>query len=88
MSKATPPKLYLHETFEALERLYNCGLVSDRDWRLFKLLWTWSAPRFGGIAGRAQDRLYSPCGATALERRITRANTHILRLSSSATTRV
>lgn len=40
--------------------------------RLFRLLWTWSAPRFTGDAGQQQDRFFTRCGSPALARRIQR----------------
>lgn len=82
MSPSTQPKLYIGESYDAVHRRYINGMVSERDWRLFNLLWTWSVPRFGGDAGRVQDRVYQRCGALALERRIARAHAHLTRLSA------
>lgn len=88
MSNSKQPKTYIGESYDAVHRRYLNGMVSERDWRLFNLLWTWSAPRFGGDAGRAQDRVYQRCGALALERRIARAHAHLTRLSGQSVSMV
>lgn len=50
------------------------GNTRFTEWARHKyvLLWTWSAPRFAGLAGRLQDRLWSTRGPEALDRRIQR----------------
>lgn len=40
--------------------------------RAYKLIWAWSAPRFHGEAGSAQERFYTKRGAAATMRRIDR----------------
>jgi hypothetical protein len=48
--------------------------------RAFKLLWTWSAPRFSGEAGLKQDRAYARLGSAGLARRMQRARQFAERL--------
>lgn len=57
--------------------LHSVGLVenlrfTDRARNEFMRLWSWSAPRFGGAAGRAQEAFYERHGSQALWRRYTR----------------
>lgn len=47
--------------------------ISDKARRAYELIWNWSAPRYIGSAGTAQDRFFERCGRRALERRIQRA---------------
>jgi hypothetical protein len=59
-------------TFADVDTMAREGRISARaaDWYVF--LWTWSAARFSGTAGRKQDRFHARRGAEALERRFQR----------------
>ncbi len=76
-----------HASLGEVLRAQRLGLLGNerfnertRDW--FVLLWTWSAPRFGSIAGQLQDRYYNRCGKAAYERRIARCQKLIQRIQS------
>jgi len=80
---ATPPSFaHLALPYEEAERMHRVGTLSYAHWRLYLLLWTWSAPRFGGEAGMAQDRCYRRIGEAGLERRQARALAWTQRLKS------
>jgi len=71
--KATPAEV---------ERAQQYGLVENRRFtvnavRAFKLLWLWSAPRFGGEAGERHDDAYAKLGSRLYSNRIERAKTRI-----------
>lgn len=60
-----------------VETVDRIGLVGNprfteraRDW--FRLIWTWSAVRFAGEAGRKHDRAYARLGREVYNRRIQR----------------
>lgn len=53
--------------------------------RVYRWLWTWGAPRFGGEAGRLQDRLYMRRGAAALARRYDRVARILARIKEGRT---
>lgn len=53
-------------SYAEAEREHNAGRVSARDWRRYEFAWTWSAPRFGGVAAIRQDRYASRRGYAAL----------------------
>jgi hypothetical protein len=62
----------------AVEQVCRFGLVENERFteqapRAFRLLWTWSAPRFSGEAGRLQERAYTKLGAARYNRRFERA---------------
>lgn len=61
------------------ERMWRNGMISDQQWRLYDLTWTWAAPRLGGHAGALQDRYARRCGQAALDRRRARALAHFRR---------
>lgn len=56
-------------TLQEAADMHLDGRISDRQWRRFRLAWIWGAARFGGEAGRLQERLYARGGMNALERR-------------------
>lgn len=45
--------------------------------RLYRPLWIWSAPRFGGEVGRVHDKAYSRLGQGMYNKRIERAKARI-----------
>ncbi len=72
-------------SLKEVEAIAPVGLVENERFtptalRAFRLLWTWSAFRFSGPAGRAQDRFFDRRGPLALTRRIERAQRHAARL--------
>ncbi|MBM5458595.1 hypothetical protein H8F21_13580 [Pseudomonas sp. P66] len=65
-------------TLAEVEDASHVGLVDNTRFtavavRAYKLLWTWSAPRFVGEAGHVQERYYDRCGRAAYNRRLERA---------------
>jgi hypothetical protein len=69
-----------------VESVESIGIVgnirfTDQALRAYKLLWTWSAPRFTGSAGFRQERFYRKRGAAALNRRFERCKALIAKLS-------
>lgn len=69
-----------------VESVPQTGLVGNERFteqarRAYKLLWTWSAPRFSGSAGFKQDKYFNRRGYAALEQRFARCRAHIARLS-------
>jgi hypothetical protein len=48
------------------------GLMSHDDWNRFLFLWSWSAIRYDGIPGMAQERYYRRHGAKHFYDRINR----------------
>lgn len=67
-------------SYDDAHRRYSYGLLSEAEWRLFLLLWTWSAPRLAGPAGWQQDRFWKRRGGQALEARFARARKLLARL--------
>jgi hypothetical protein len=51
------------------------GIISDRQMRLYKLLWVWCAPHFSDLFGAESKRsaLRNKCGREAVDRRQARA---------------
>lgn len=51
------------------------GMISDRELRLYKLLWVWCAPHFSNLFGAeaARHKFAKKCGREALDRRQARA---------------
>ena len=49
---------------------YQAGRVSRRQWQQYRAVWSWSANRFGGDAGRAQERFYQRYGSDRYWQRI------------------
>lgn len=65
-------------TLAEVETTAHLGLVGNTRFtnqavRAYKLIWTWSAARFSGLAGISQERLYDRCGPEVLQRRMARA---------------
>lgn len=54
---------------------------SQRVIDVFRFLWLWSAPRFSGEYGAAQERVYRKGGMAALERRKAKVDRIIARLA-------
>jgi hypothetical protein len=72
-------------TLAEVESVSSVGLVgnvrfSERARDAYSFLWRWSAQRFAGTAGAAQDRFYALHGADALTRRIARVRRVAVRL--------
>lgn len=72
-------------TLAEVESVSQFGLVDNERFteqarRAYKLLWTWSAPRFAGVAGMKQDRAYARIGGDRLRRRFERCNRIIAKL--------
>lgn len=55
---------------------------TERARHLYRVLWTWSAPRFAGFAGMKQDRMYERMGKDALNRRMARCKRIIAALGA------
>lgn len=79
----TKDKIVLAQWLRTRASLADVGAVSSRGLvdnerftenarRAYRLIWTWSAYRLGGTAGRRQDRVWSKCGREFLDRRIER----------------
>lgn len=77
------PNPLLSLTFEQATKRHAAGLCTDRDYREFVLLWTWSAPRYGGDAGRAHDRAHQRLGTARYWRRLARGRDFLTRRSVS-----
>jgi hypothetical protein len=45
------------------------GQITTRQWRIYRLFWAWSGPRYSGLASLNQDRLQKRRGLVALCRR-------------------
>lgn len=76
-------------TLAEVEGASRIGLVENERFtenarRAFRLIWVWSVPRLGGIAGSLQERYYQRCGREALSRRHARARQWAERLASAA----
>lgn len=61
-----------------VEDAQRYGLVDNERFteqarRAYKLLWLWSAPRFGGAAAVRHERFYNKCGKVMYHSRILRA---------------
>lgn len=59
-------------TYNQMEQQYRYGLVTEKVWKMFLFAWSWCAPRFGGDAGRQQDKFYDKHGKGAYQKRINR----------------
>lgn len=65
------------DSCDTVLRAPRFGLVGNERFteqtrRAFLYLWAWSAPRFEGSVGAAQDRVYKRGGQAALDRRYAR----------------
>lgn len=69
------------QPYGQMEDWWRMGLVSDREWRRYKLAWWWSAGRF--TCG-PQDRLWNRLGGDAVRARIARCNAAVSRALASA----
>ena len=49
---------------------YQSGHVKRRDWQIYQSVWSWSADRYGGRAGRVQEAFYRRHGSEKYWRRI------------------
>ena len=47
---------------QALEE-FQAGRVSSKEWQIYKSIWSWSAGRYGGRAGRVQEKYYDRNGS-------------------------
>ena len=57
-------------TFDTAFDHYQAGRVTRRQWQQYRAVWGWSANRFGGDAGRAQERFYQRYGSDRYWQRI------------------
>ena len=71
-------RLGLNEAREA----YYTGRMTDAQWRLYMILWTWTAARFSDPAAAAQERFAARCGHPALQRRFERMRRLLERVST------
>ncbi len=55
----------LHLTFNQVRAMLDCGQISQRLWRAWAYLWTWSEHRHSGPEGAIQDAYYLRCGHVA-----------------------
>lgn len=72
-------------TLDAVEAADRFGAVGNERFteqarRAYRMLWVWSAPRVGGIAGFLQDAVYRRHGMAALKRREARVRRIIDRI--------
>ena len=49
---------------------YQTGRISRHQWQQYRAVWNWSANRFGGNAGRSQERYYQRYGSERYWQRI------------------
>ena len=63
-------------TYQTACDLYQAGRVSRRQWQEYRAVWRWSANRFGGDAGRAQERFYQRYGSERYWQRIDAVKRH------------
>lgn len=64
-------------TWAEVQSLHSIGLAgnvrfTERAREEFFRLWAWSAPRFSGVAGLAQEEFFTQYGSAALDRRYRR----------------
>lgn len=64
-------------TYDEVINAFSPGIVHNIRFtedarKAYIFLWTWSAPRFEGEAGRLQDIVYNKYGSKALDRRYKR----------------
>ena len=55
---------------------YLAGRITRRQWQQYRAIWTWSANRYGGEAGRSQDRFYRRYGSDRYWQRIAAVKRH------------
>lgn len=62
-------------SYDQAEHAWRQGLLSRREWRLYQMLWVWTALRISGLsdADRKQERCIRAHGMDGLLRRIERA---------------
>jgi len=63
---------YQNLSYNEAEQYAFEGRMSAEIFDTWLALWTWSAPRFSGAAGRIQDTYFKRYGQKAYERRIDR----------------
>lgn len=71
--------LRINLSYNEVMKISRYGLVenerfTDRAKEVYIFLWTWSAPRFEGLAGNLQEVVYKKHGHNALHRRYARVN--------------
>lgn len=75
------------ESLSGVEACSAAGLVenerfTERARQAYRLIWRWSALRFGGVHGRVQERFYKRRGMEALLRRIERCRRIAARIAA------
>ena len=71
--KSTMRKHLWRATMNQAEYWARQGMITDYEFRAYKLAATWCSPRFGGDAANSQDRYFRIVGMDALQRRRERA---------------
>lgn len=71
--KSTMRKYMWRASMEQAEYWVRQGMITDYEFRAYKLASTWCSPRFGGDAANSQERYFHVMGFEALKRRRERA---------------
>ena len=71
--KSTMRKYMWRASMEQAEYWARQGMITEYEFRAYKLAATWCSPRFGGDAANSQDRYFRIVGMDALRRRRERA---------------
>lgn len=66
--------LITNHNFNEVERMWNQGRLSDREWHRYRFAWTWCAARWSNVcrAGEKQERFWNRFGKEAYYRRMNR----------------
>lgn len=60
----------MHATPNEVDAMFRQGRISNAVHRAYTRVWTWSAPRWGGIACELQEAFHAQHGWKAYQRRI------------------
>lgn len=60
------------QNLDTINWQYNNHIITDKEYRIYKHIWLWSAYRFGWPYGNIQDRYVDKFGLNRLNRRIAR----------------
>lgn len=63
---------YITLTAREAARQHDRGLMTDKEYRSFRRLWSWAAPAFHGDAGALQDEFCRRYGYRAYRSRLNR----------------
>lgn len=71
--KSTMRKHMWRASMAQAEYWHRQGMITEYEFRAYKLAATWCSPRFGGDAANSQDRYFRIVGMDVLQRRRERA---------------